>query len=53
MRSDRFTYRCAACAGPVSKTKVGTSGKAGSYSGLHGWECTNCGRGIKVSRTLK
>jgi hypothetical protein len=53
MNSKRYNYSCATCEGPVVKTPTGDGERKGVKHGLHGWECNNCGRGAKVSRTLK
>lgn len=60
-------YACAGCGGTVTKnplvkppkeTRVGKDGKEKQskskfeYSGLHGWACSNCGRGVKVTCTI-
>jgi len=46
MKSKRYNYECATCEGPVEKTPCGEG------TGLHGWSCTTCGRGVKVKRRI-
>jgi DNA-directed RNA polymerase subunit RPC12/RpoP len=46
MPNVRYEYSCAKCGGKVTKPPLGVE------SGLHGWQCDECGRGIKVKRKL-
>lgn len=50
----RYDYSCSICSGSVKKTPTGKKkGKEDEWNGLHGWSCSSCGHGVKVSRKLK
>lgn len=51
----RYEYSCAADGASVTKKPVGmVASKKGdpTFTGLHGWKCSQCGVGAKVSRRL-
>ena len=51
--SKRYIYACADCDGKVTKPPTAMSPDGESFvHGLHGWECANCGPGIKVTRKI-
>lgn len=51
--SKRYNYSCFTCQGSVKKEECGKKGERGSYHGLHGWSCSNCGDGVKVARQIR